>query len=159
VHFAIIRDMPRADAMLGALEIGSQKLYTLEPPWVPIDGALCGHPGQSCVPAGDYMLVRHNTTEHPKTFALVAPSLGVYNAQADIPPGCIGRFEVLLHNGNYPRNSLGCILLGLGRSVMNGPMVTNSDDALRAFQALVPWMDGHTLSIIAAPAAAPGDTA
>lgn len=146
MHLEIIRDTARADAVLGTLTLGSLTLHTLELPWVPVDGALCGKPCASCVPAGDYALVLHNSTEHPKTFELLNPALGVY--QAAIPAGCIGRCEVLLHNGNYPRNSLGCILLGLGRSISNGSMVTNSDDALHDFQALVPWIPGHTLSIL-----------
>jgi Family of unknown function (DUF5675) len=101
------------------------------------------------VPPGDYQLFRHNSADHPKTFVLVAPTLGIYASPTDIPAGCVGRSEVLLHNGNYPRNSLGCILLGRGRAFPNGTsMVTESDDALHAFQALVPWIDGHGLTIL-----------
>jgi hypothetical protein len=149
MHLDIVRDIRHTDATLGTLSLPQGiVLQTLELPWVPLDGAVCGHPGQSCVPAGDYVLMRHNSPQHPKTFVLVAPALGVYNTQADIPHGCVGRFEVLLHNGNYPCNSLGCILLGRGRSFDGGrSMVTNSDVALRTFQAMVPWIDGHTLTI------------
>lgn len=148
MHLEIIRDMVRVDAVLGTIAIGSLVLQTLELPWVPIDGALCGKPGASCVPPGTYALVRHDSAEHPKTLELVNTDLGVY--QAAVPPDCIGRCEVLIHNGNYSRNSLGCILLGRGRSFVNGySMVTHSDIALDAFKALVPWVDGHTLSILA----------
>lgn len=148
MHLQIIRDSARTDATLGTLTIGSLVLQTLELPWVPIEGALCGHPDTSCVPPGDYELVMHDSVKHPRTFALSNPDLGVYHAPADIPAGCTGRSLVLLHNGNYPANSLGCILLGRGRSFPNGAsMVTNSDIALQAFKALVPWIEGHVLTI------------
>lgn len=149
MHLAIIRDTARAEAILGTLTIGSLVLQTLELPWVPIDGTVCGHPDTSCVPPGDYSLVLHDSVKHPRTFALSNPALGIYHAPADIPADCIGRSLVLLHNGNYPADSLGCILLGRGRSFVNGhAMVTNSDVALNAFKALVPWIEGHSLSII-----------
>lgn len=148
MHLELIRDTKRTDAVLGTLTVDSTVFQTLELPWVPIDGALCGKPCASCVPLGDYSLVLHDSVEHPKTFELVNPALGVY--QSAVPDGCIGRCEVLLHNGNYPRNSLGCILLGGGRAFIAGglSMVTSSDVALKTFQALVPWIDGHTLSIV-----------
>lgn len=151
MHLEIIRDSVRSDAMLGTLTLGSLVLQTLELPWVPIDGALCGHPYESCVPPGDYELVLHDSVKHPRTFALSNPALGIYHAAADIPADCIGRSNVLLHNGNYPADSLGCILLGRGHSFMHGSMVTNSDIALNAFKALVPWIEGHTLTIETPP--------
>lgn len=151
MHLEIIRDTERADATLGTLTIGSLVLQTLELPWLPIEGAPCGHPDQSCVPAGDYGLDLHDSVLHPRTFELVNPDLAVY--QLSVPVGTIGRCQVLLHNGNYPRNSLGCILVGRGRSFANGySMVTNSDVALDALKALVPWVPGHTLSIVPADA-------
>lgn len=149
MHLVLIRDTAHADATLGTLTLGSLVLQTLELPWVPVDGTLCGHPDTSCVLPGDYVLALHDSKNHPKTFALVNPALGVFHVPADIPSGCIGRSDVLLHNGNWASSSLGCILLGRGRSYVNGrSMVMFSDVALNAFKALVPWIEGHTLSII-----------
>jgi hypothetical protein len=154
MHLVIVRDTTRADATLGTLTIGNLALQTLELPWVPVEGALCGHPDTSCVPVGDYSLVLHNSADHPKSFALLAPDLGVYVAPTDIPAGCVGRSECLLHVGNYPRNSKGCILLGQFRHLLpNGAsMISDSVWAVNAFDALVPWVDGHTISITEAPA-------
>jgi hypothetical protein len=139
--------------MLGTLTIGSMTLQTLELPWVPIVDALCGTPDASCIPAGDYQLARHDTPTHPKTFAFVNPELGVYHNPGDVPAGLtIFRTECLLHAANWTSQLLGCCALGRGRSFTNGvPMVTLSDVAMQAFQALVPWVDGHTVSIIAPP--------
>jgi hypothetical protein len=36
-----------------------------------------------------------------------------------------------IHIGNYPRNTIGCILLGAGRSTTNGCMITGSGTALQ----------------------------
>lgn len=149
MHLEIIRDPPRIDATLGTLSLGDLVLQTLELPWVPIIGAPCGQPDVSCIPAGDYSLVRHDSPKHPKTFAFVNPALGVYHQPGDIPPGAPGRSDCLLHAANWVSQLEGCCALGRGRSFTNGiPMITNSDSALEAFQALVPWIDGHTISIL-----------
>lgn len=148
MHLVLVRDTEHADATLGTITIGSLVLQTLELPWVPDPPALCGHPDLSCVPSGDYRLVLHDSARHPKTFALVAPSLGVYHMPADIPAGCVGRYAVLIHQGNWASDSEACLLLGRGRSYVNGrSMVTFSDAAMDAFKALVPWIEGHTLTI------------
>lgn len=147
MHLQIIRDTARTDAMLGTLTINDRTLYTLELPWIPIDVAPCGHPDTSCIPAGDYQLVRHDTLKHPHTFAFVNPALCVYHSE--VPAGTVGRTECLLHSANWTRQLLGCCALGRERTFEGGlPMVANSVSAIQAFQALVPWVDGHTISIL-----------
>jgi hypothetical protein len=42
---------------------------------------------------------------------------------------------VQIHLGNFPRNSIGCILLGTGRSVSNGCMVTGSEIAMKELRS------------------------
>ena len=42
---------------------------------------------------------------------------------------------VELHLGNYPKNSIGCILLGTGRSSSDGCMVTGSQVALKELRS------------------------
>lgn len=149
MHLIIVRDTARADATLGTLTIGTLVLQTLERPWVPMDGAACGRPDASCIPDGDYALVRHDTAKHPKTFAFVSGELGVYHEPGDVPAGCIARTACLLHPANWPSQLEGCCALGRGRSFTNGvPMITSSVVAMDAFQSLVPWVDGHTISIL-----------
>src|SRR5580693_3187092 len=61
----------------GILTADSLTLYTLELPWAPEEGYPGGMPDKSCVPAGVYELVLHDTPAHPKAFALVNSDLGV----------------------------------------------------------------------------------
>lgn len=148
----LIRDdriPPAPDHLYGMMEAGSLILQTMERPWVPEHrGAPCGEPRVSCVPVGTYDLVLHDTPAHPQTFALVNAELGIYHELADAPPGEIIRVACLLHAGNFASQSEGCVLVGLGRSVLNGqPDVTESRKALQELLAAVPWVLGHTLTI------------
>src|ERR1700759_4207737 len=54
-------------------------------------------PQKSCIPAGTYNVVPHNSTAHPGTWELM-----------DVPD----RSGILIHNGNTENDSLGCILVG-----------------------------------------------
>lgn len=156
MNLSLVRDYAGTDATLGRLTVGSLILDTLELPWVSDPQCKGGAPDKSCIPAATYFLALHDTADHPHTFALVNSSLGVYHEAADILPGAIGRTEVLLHVGNYPRDSLGCILLGQGRQPDGeGWMITDSKAAFESFQAAVPWTPGHIVTISYAPGIAP----
>lgn len=149
----LVRDYHGTDCTLGVLTAGAVILQTMECPWIlDPDGGLCGMPFKSCVPAGDYALVPHNSPDHPKTFALFAPSLDIFDVPQHVPPGVMARSECLIHQGNYASNVEGCIAVGLHRArYASGSMVTNSIDALEMLLAAVPWMPGHTLTISNAP--------
>jgi hypothetical protein len=125
------------------------ELQTIEQPWVPEPGgAPCGEPDHSCVPVGVYQLALHNTAEHPRTFALVNPELGIFHEPADIASSSTGRVACLIHSGNIARQSKGCILVGLTRSVLNGlPDVADSHTALTRLLGILPWVSGHSLTI------------
>jgi len=108
-----------------------------------------GMPGRSCVPPGIYQLERHNTPTHPFTWALVNPLLGVWHAPTDVPDGQSGRSEILIHPGNTALDSKGCILLGLERThLFTTPGVLSSQKAFEQLRANLPWVDGHTLTIM-----------
>lgn len=64
---------------------------TLELPW------LDNQVDKSCVPAGTYHCIPHNTPKHPNTWELT---------------GVPGRSDILIHTGNSPDDSEGCILVG-----------------------------------------------
>lgn len=152
----LVRDLASAACTLGTITIGNLILQTLERPWVPdLGGGVCGLPDRSCVPAGTYALVRHDTPRHPKTWALVNTELGIYHEE--IPAGCVGRDACLIHPANRVEQLEGCIAPGRDRAHIGGNwIVTNSGPAFEALCALVPWVDGqHQLVIEYAPGVTP----
>lgn len=73
--------------------------YTLEPP-----GPSTTRSGQNKrIPAGEYNLVPHSGTDYKNVFKLYNDNVPASRA-------------ILIHNGNYPANTKGCILVGMSRS-------------------------------------------
>lgn len=83
-------------------------IYTLELPWKD------NQQSKSCIPTGNYLCMHHTGTRFPDSFIL-----------DDVP----GRSAILIHTGNYTRDTYGCILPGLG-VLPDRPMVTRSHDAM-----------------------------
>lgn len=82
------------ESVQGVLAVDSQvECWTLEPartnPY---------HPGHPCIPAGEYPIIL-SFSPH---FKMVTPEL----------VGVPGRSDIRIHPGNYPKDSLGCILVG-----------------------------------------------
>ncbi len=100
--------------------------YTEELPY------LADVPNVSCVDPGIYNCSPHNSENHPHTWQL---------------DNTVGRTNVLIHNGNTMKDTLGCILVGLTK-IPQG--VSNSIAALGMLRKILP--DNFTLEIIAAPA-------
>lgn len=103
---------------LGHLHAGELRFATLEEPWSADPDGPGGQrrePGhyESCVPDGEYELLPHTGTRYSDVYALVNPDLGVYRWPGNIPRGqAWGRSTILIHNGNYLQNTIGCILIG-----------------------------------------------
>lgn len=143
-----IGDTPTFGALVITSNISSLSLITLELPWR--DDA----PGASCVPEGSYLCYRHSTAAHPNVWQLYAPALGVYLLPNTVPPSILNskypiRSEVLIHNGNFARDSLGCILVGQSQGTLEGePAILSSVAALSELMAFTSnWQDGWTLEI------------
>lgn len=151
--FTVDRDSPPSpERTFGVMTFSGSTLVlqSLERPWIPDpDGGIGGHPMTSCVAEGLYDLKLHDSTAHPKTWALVNPALGVWHLPQDIPAGTInGRSLVLVHNANLVIQLKGCIAVGLARSQLNGePDVASSVTAMTRLREAVPWIEGHTLLI------------
>lgn len=120
---------------------------TMERPWIPMPGSRGGLSGKSCVPVGDYKLVRHNSEAHPNTWALVNPDLNVLHQEDPAHPEW--RALVLIHAANRARELRGCIALGDRRFVDSEGvnMVSNSRLSILELKRLLPWDDSHTLEI------------
>jgi hypothetical protein len=86
--------------------------YTIERPWIHADTP-GGLPSSSCVPEGLYRLERHNSPEHPGSWALVNEELGVYHLPSEVPAAG-GRSVILIHPGNTAKDVEGCIAVGMG---------------------------------------------
>jgi len=154
MNLLLSRDYSGRDCSLGTFTAGALTLEALERPWVEFSPYPCGHPEISCVPAGTYALVPHDTLKFPRHFALVNESLGVYHEA--VPSGKVGRTACLIHAANEVSQLEGCIAVGREREyVGNQWMVLDSRAAYEALMAVVPWMPGHTLSIEYAPGVCP----
>lgn len=80
--------------------------------------------GVSCVPAGTYRCVPHSGPRFK----------GVWRLE-DVP----GRDAILLHAGNSPADSTGCVLLGKGFAMAGSqPVITESRATLAMLRATLP---------------------
>jgi len=95
-------------------------------------------PFKSCIPEGEYTLVRYASNKYGKTFALVAPYLNVYAYEAT---DCNARYACLIHAANYAGQLQGCIAPGDKLGVVNNEWaVLNSKKTLnRIYDILKPY--------------------
>lgn len=83
-------------------------IYTLERAWNN------NAPDNSCIPLGLYNVIPYSSMKHPDVWEVL-----------NVP----GRDYILMHNGNYSKDTLGCIVVGLTREI-TVPMVGRSDDCI-----------------------------
>lgn len=97
---------------------GNPLCLTCELPWND------NHPQTSCIPAGTYKVIRHNSPDHPDTWEVM-----------NVP----GRSAILIHNGNTKLDSRGCILVGDKFGTVNDyPAVLNSVATMQRLRAILP---------------------
>jgi Family of unknown function (DUF5675) len=107
-------------------------------------------------PFGEYEMWPHVINNGPlkglACYCLVNPALGVFYD----PTHAIGydgpyqvRTSVLIHPGNWPKDTIGCIIIGSARDTLpNPPNVANSDDTFKQFMAMLGTnVEGHTFVI------------
>lgn len=120
----------------GRLIIGDWSCFTIERPWVRGEHR-GGKPFESCVPDGEYELVRYDSSRGYEVFCLINPSLGVYLHESDIPEYEGGRFMIQIHIANYADQLEGCIAPGRKRvNQTRGVMVTHSGDTFEEMMHL-----------------------
>jgi len=91
---------------------------TVELPWKD------NHPQESCIPAGVYNVIPHNSPAHPDTWEIT-----------NVP----GRSEILIHNANWPDELRGCVGVGKAISTINGQLgVTSSVETLDKLREILP---------------------
>ena len=107
----LTRDEFTEDSTLGLLECDTGEVFhTLELPW----GG--NEPFKSCIPLGNYLC---------KFLPKAVKRKNVWHIK-----GVFERDSVLIHVGNFPRNTKGCVLIGLTRGE---DAVYSSKIALGAF--------------------------
>ena len=94
-----------------------ETFYTLELPWKD------NEPRISCIPTGEYYCEKRESPKFGNRYIL---------------RGTEPRTYILIHAGNYPRNTYGCILLGTSRGNAEGhPAVWRSKVAIAKFEELM----------------------
>lgn len=117
------------DQVTGRLTLANPKyaFHTLELPWKN------NEPRVSCIPAGRYEVVKRHSPKYGDHFHVL-----------NVP----NRSYILIHAGNYNRDTLGCILVGTGLEDINGDGdkdVTDSRTAMHELNRLLP--DSFTLIV------------
>jgi len=92
-----------------------QPIYTLESP------DKDNQPNISCIPVGNYTCKPYDSLKHSDVYEV-----------CDVP----GRTHILIHIGNYPKDTKGCILPGMGVEPST-PMVTNSRPAIHRLRYMI----------------------
>lgn len=105
---------------LGSLQIEGvdhSPIFTLENPWVNNETDV------SCIPSGVYQCKYFNGQIYKRSYHV---------------RGVPGRSAILIHVGNYPSNTRGCILPGCGiETVISEYMVTYSKMAMNRLRAIL----------------------
>lgn len=105
----------RDNCTIGTLQVGDKIFYTMERPWQKNQRSV------SCIPEGVYSFIPHGWEENTQVkFKKVWKLRNVPN-----------RSDILIHVGNFPEDTYGCILVGTGvKLTEDSAMITNSKDAI-----------------------------
>ncbi len=97
MKITLIRDISTEKSTVGRLFAGGEFIcFTLENAWKDNLKRV------SCIPKGTYGLSTKKYGRYWKKYQIPIPIL------SDVP----NRSEILIHPGNYPKDTLGCILVG-----------------------------------------------
>lgn len=107
---------------------GSVVCVTLELPWAE------NRHNASCIPAGSYTAKRRYSPKH---------KCDVFEVEGVPDRSCIE-----LHIGNLPHDSLGCVLLGTTRAIVNGQAgIVQSRVAFDRFMRMMAGIESFPLTV------------
>ena len=116
---------------MGKLYVEDEVFHTLERPWISSPDHKGGKNYESCIPDGTYLLTPYSSEAHPEVWRLTNPQLDVFGNK---PPHDPGRWDILIHVGNYVRDVVGCIAVGL---TADEEHVWNSNKAVSRLRELL----------------------
>jgi len=135
------RDTSTPDAILGTLQIGDKKLFTIEKPWKPHpNGGPAGAPYESCVPPGVYRMEPFKHPSGEKSYVLSNPAAGVYKLPFEIPKPQRDqlRSRVTIRAANYSFEAVDAIGIGVERTKTSvGWKVERSLDAMNILRTMI----------------------
>ncbi len=105
--------------------LGHKPIYTLELPW------LDNQTNVSCIPQGIYNVSPYSSAKYPNVFEICS-----------VP----NRTAILIHIGNYTKDTRGCILVGLGVNE-SAQMITQSRKAMEYLHSLLGEDDLHPFAL------------
>jgi hypothetical protein len=149
MKLTLLRSTGDSERTTGILQAAGSVIFaTMERPWIENPAGLGGMRRQSCVPPGVYRVDPWHSVHFPETYIITNPELGVYRQPGDIPAGQKwGRSAILIHVGNFVRNVIGCIAVGMEHGRLQGePAVLRSVMAMRELNKLLN-RGTHTLEI------------
>lgn len=112
MKLTLTRTQETANCTFGILQIdGSYFCVTLELPWLNNEHNI------SCIPLGTYKCQRHSSLKFGTVWQIM-----------DVP----SRDEILIHAGNLPKETHGCVLIGSNRGIVNNEKgIINSKSTLK----------------------------
>ena len=125
-----------ADFTQGRLMVGNAlDLHTLENPW------RGNAPFVSCIPEGHYEMEPYDSARHPHTWRIFGDTVG---RDIDSLSDTVHRFGILVHIGNKPTDTSGCVLAGTNQ---DPGRVWDSAEAMRQLN-LILGNQRHLLQVI-----------
>ncbi len=113
----LTRILQTDEATYGVLSSDNYPLcVALELPW------LDNQPNSSCIPTGEYSVQQFQSPEHGQVWEIM-----------NVP----GRSAILIHEGNFPQNSLGCVLCAQSFSGQSAA-IYNSDVTIELLRNILP---------------------
>ena len=136
--------LPDSSATLGRWTVGGFQCFTLERPW------LSNMTRKSCIPEGVYGLQLRRSP-------IVMRTTGGRFEEGYEVMDVVGRTHIMVHPGNWPRDTEGCILVGDSFGwTEQGPMVRNSQVTFQRLMEIMAQANDWMIDIRTLTAGYPG---
>ena len=137
MHLKINRYKMDESGTLSTVRVKDETFWGIERPWIG------NRPQISCIPGGEYALIRHDSPRYGDVWAFVGGTVSYQpHRQAD-------RFACLIHAANYGHEVQGCLGLGLSAGAADGGRlaVWSSRKAIATLPDILDDEPHHTATI------------